>query len=115
MKRAILTLLFLTTVFSHFLNAQDTLIFKGQLSAWLNYNTEKDLSFWTGARYIPQLNYLYSTKNNQLFDVEVSANIFGSLGSNISDSTFTDGEIKPIVPGCAIRGNNSNSEPDFKK
>ncbi|MCD6180216.1 MAG: hypothetical protein J7K39_09975 [Bacteroidales bacterium] len=95
MKRAILTLLFLTTVFSHFLNAQDTLIFKGQLSAWLNYNTEKDLSFWTGARYIPQLNYLYSTKNNQLFDVEVSANIFGSLGSNISDSTFTDGEIKP--------------------
>jgi hypothetical protein len=94
MKRVLLTLLFFTTLFTQ-VNAQDTLVFKGQSSAWINYNSEKDLSTWTGARYIPQLNYLHTTKNNQLFDIEASANISGSLGSNFSDSTFTDGQIKP--------------------
>ena len=71
MKRALLTLLFFTTLFTQ-VNAQDTLIFKGQFSTWLNYNSEKDLSTWTGARYIPQLNYLYTIKNDQLIDIEVS-------------------------------------------
>jgi len=92
MKHTLLILV--TIVLSNILSAQDTLIFKGQSSSWLNYNSENDLSLWTGTRYIPQLNYSFPGKNNQLFDAEVSANIFGSLGTNFSDSTFTDGQIK---------------------
>ncbi len=95
MKRKLLIFIILTSIVSNFINAQDTLIFKGQLSSWINYNSENDLSVWSGGRYIPQLNYSLSAKNHQLLDFEVSANIFGSVGSNLSDSIFTDGQIKP--------------------
>lgn len=92
MKRVLL--IFTTILLSNFLIAQDTLIFKGQFSSWLNYNSENDLSLWAGAHYIPQLNYFFSAKNDQLFDTEVSVNIFGSLGTDFSDSLYSDGQIK---------------------
>lgn len=92
MKRTLLLLSIL--VLSNLINAQDTLIFKGQSSTWLNYNSENDLSVWGGTRYIPQLNYSLKVKNDQLFDVEVSTNVFGSLGTNFSDSLFKDGQLK---------------------
>jgi len=34
----------------------DSLIFKGQLSIYAHYNANNNLPFWTGGRYIPQLN-----------------------------------------------------------
>ncbi len=74
--------------------AQDSLIFKGQLSGWMHYNPENNLALWTGLRYIPQLNYAYLFKNKQQIDLEALANIFGSFGSNLSDSVSIDGKIK---------------------
>ena len=68
----------------------DTLIFKGQLSAWGNYNQTND-KFLFGGRYIPQLNYTHDFKANRNFDIEVSANTFGSVMS----SRKTEGNIKP--------------------
>ncbi len=72
----------------------DTMIFSGQASAWLNYNADNDLQLWTGARYIPQLNFERS-KGESMFDFEFSANINGTLGIRPFDSLVTDGTIKP--------------------
>ncbi len=79
---------------SIFLKAQDSLVLKGQVSSWINYNTEIPLPYQLGGRYIPQLNYSYQLKKHHLLDLEVSANIFGSFKTNLSDSLFTDGNIK---------------------
>lgn len=87
--------LFSLFVFSGlFLKAQDSLVFKGQFSSWLNYNTENPLPYQLGGRYIPQFNYAYQLKKHHLLDLEVSANLFGSIKTGFSDSLFTDGNIK---------------------
>lgn len=78
-----------------FLQAQEGIQFKGQLSSWLHYNAENNLSFLFGARYIPQLNYAYSFKNDQRLDFETSINSFATISSNVSDSIVFDGSIKP--------------------
>jgi hypothetical protein len=70
--------------------ANDTLQYKGQLSAWGNYNYSNN-DFLFGGRYIPQLNYTYNFINNHSLDFEISANTFGTLISNSN----ADGDIKP--------------------
>ncbi len=91
-----ITFLLLWFLNFHLLYAQqDTLIFKGQLSAWLHYNESNDLSTWSGARYIPQLNYLYTLPNKKNIDLEISANMYGNLASNFTDSLFSAGQINP--------------------
>lgn len=87
--------LFLFLVSSLVSMAQDSLNFNGQVSAWLNYNTGSRLPVHVGGRYIPQLNYTLSLKNNNKIDFEASANINGSMGFNLSDSLASDGQIKP--------------------
>jgi hypothetical protein len=75
-------------------NAEDTLIFKGQISAYTHYNPTNDLQLWTGARYIPQLNYNISVPKKRLIDFEASANIYGNVG--LEPGQFeADGNIKP--------------------
>ncbi|MDO8896287.1 MAG: hypothetical protein Q7V19_01460, partial [Bacteroidales bacterium] len=75
-------------------NAQEekSLSFSGQASAWAGLNDEK--SAWTGARYIPQLNYKIQKKKN-LFDFEASANINGALSFFNFDSVSADANLKP--------------------
>ena len=76
-------------------NAQDSLEFKGQLSAYTHINPHNKLAWWNGARYIPQLNYQYHLKENRLIDFEASANIYGNIGTIPFDSVSTNGNIKP--------------------
>lgn len=73
----------------------DSLIFKGQLSAWTHYNPSNALDLYLGGRYIPELNYNIDLPQNRLIDFEISANTYGSLGMNFSDSLKADGKIKP--------------------
>lgn len=74
--------------------AQDSLTFKGQLSAWGLYNGGLELPVNLGGRYIPQLNYEIKLKKNQLIDFEASANIYGNLGISPFDSLKSNGDIK---------------------
>jgi hypothetical protein len=67
----------------------DTLIIKGQVSAWGNYNYTNDFIL-LGGRYIPQVNYSKNLNETNLFDLEVSANIYGSWQRD-----KTSGKIKP--------------------
>ncbi len=76
------------------LAAQDSLMFKGQLSAWTLYNGGLDLPVYMGGRYIPQLNYEIKLKNDQLIDFEASANINGNFGFHPFDTINTCGTIK---------------------
>jgi hypothetical protein len=75
--------------------ASDTLLIKGQASAYAHFNPENKLSFWSGGRYIPQLNYKYKFPSKQLLDFETSANLYGNLGWKPSDSSNYSGDIKP--------------------
>jgi len=75
--------------------AQDSLSFKGQASAWLNFNKGNKLPLYFGGRYIPQLNAIFPLKNDRKIDFEASLNINGSAGFNPFDSLRTSGRIKP--------------------
>jgi len=74
--------------------AQDTLIFKGQISSYLLYNSESDLSIWGGARYIPQINYTKGFNKSKKFDFEFSVNLFGTVATNFSDSLYAKADLK---------------------
>jgi hypothetical protein len=74
---------------------QDSTIFRGQASAWLNYNGSNHLPVYTGGRYIPQINSSFTLRNDHMIDLEVSANINGSAGFNPFDSLRATGRIKP--------------------
>jgi hypothetical protein len=89
-------------IFTGKINAQDevskshdSLTFKGQLSAWEHYNPINVLPFWSGVRYIPQLNYEIKPAENRLIDFETSANIYGNAGLKPFDTTSINGDIKP--------------------
>jgi hypothetical protein len=75
--------------------AQDSLSFKGQASAWLNFNKGNKLPVYLGGRYIPQINAVFPLRNDRKIDFEASLNINGSAGFNPSDSLRTSGRIKP--------------------
>lgn len=74
---------------------QDTLRLSGQLIAWEHYNPNNELSLLTGGRYIPQLNYGINFENKQLLDLEISANMYGTVGIRPFDSLATSGRVKP--------------------
>ncbi|MCK4751746.1 MAG: hypothetical protein KAT15_32040 [Bacteroidales bacterium] len=81
--------------FTGTLVAQDSLMFKGQLSAWALYNGGLDLPVYMGGRYIPQLNYEIMLQNDKLIDFEASANINGNFGFHPFDTLNADGKIAP--------------------
>ncbi len=94
MKRTvIISLLLFTICFT--VAGQDSLRISGQVSSWININTENKLPLWGGLRYIPQLNYSRSDAKGKLFDTELSANIYGSAGLHPFDSLAGSGRIKP--------------------
>ncbi|HAG15760.1 MAG TPA: hypothetical protein DCG69_04435 [Bacteroidales bacterium] len=76
-------------------NAQDSLRFNGQVSSWTQLNSNADLPWLSGARYIPKLTYQHKFKHEMNFDVEVSADIYGHAGFNLTDSSHFDGQINP--------------------
>lgn len=75
--------------------AQDSLWLDGQLSGWIHFNPSNQLSVYTGARYIPELNLSVPLSGTRLIDVEVSANLFGTMGFHPFDTLQAEGNIKP--------------------
>jgi len=69
--------------------------FDGQLSVYGSYSPDNDLDMFLGGRYLPELNYGYTFKNETMLDFEASANIYGSVLFHPFDSTKTDGDINP--------------------
>ena len=88
-------ILFLFQVLSNISAGQDSLNFRGQVSAWMLYNRGNDLPVYVGGRYIPQLNYIIPVRNDKKFDFEASANLNGNAGINPFDSIWSFGQIKP--------------------
>lgn len=87
-------LIWLTSTLTSSAQISDTLLFGGQASVWANYNFDQDLSFRTGARYIPQANYGLN-KDNHLFDAEFSLNLNGSASLRPFDSLTGEANAKP--------------------
>lgn len=79
---------------SHQENKSKEFLFSGQLSTWGQFTPDIPTKTWMGGRYIPQLNFNIPLKNDQLFDIEASANLFGDIGIR-SGNVSTDGKIKP--------------------
>lgn len=69
--------------------------FKGQASAWTNFNPSNELELWGGARYLPQLNLKFGEEPKNLIDFEASANLNGTLGTHPFDTLYSSGKIKP--------------------
>ncbi len=69
--------------------------FKGQLSGYTHINPNNVLEWWSGARYIPQINYKYEMQKERLFDLEASANLYGNIGVHPFDTVSLNGDLKP--------------------
>jgi hypothetical protein len=98
MKKSIILLV--SVILSFGLQAysqQDTVLFKGQLSGWMQYAHDQVLPVRPGVRYIPDLcvRFVSEKDENQLFEVECSANIMWSGMLNPFDSISTEAVIKP--------------------
>jgi len=76
-------------------SGQDTLRFSGQLSTWLNLNSENRLPLWGGIRYIPQLNYGFPPGKRGKLDTEFSVNLYGNAGLKPFDSLTASAKLKP--------------------
>lgn len=74
--------------------AQDSL-FSGQLSAWANFSPDNKLNIWSGARYIPAIDFGKKLSNDRLIDFEGSIHINGSAGFHPFDTAHTSGTLKP--------------------
>lgn len=69
--------------------------FDGQASAYLSFSPDNELDWFVGVRYLPELNYAYTFKNEAKLDFEVSANMYGSVLFHPFDNSKTDGDISP--------------------
>jgi hypothetical protein len=78
-------------------SSQDSasLQYSGQLSGWAQFTPDISLEGWAGGRYLPQLNYKLPLGKERLWDVEVSANIFGETGFSPFDTLSAAGKVKP--------------------
>ncbi|MCP4311918.1 MAG: hypothetical protein GY790_11700 [Bacteroidetes bacterium] len=94
-SRISILLIWLSLSSTGILSAQDSLTFKGQLSAWALYNGGLDLPLYIGGRYIPQLNYEIKLPYDRLIDFEASANLNGNVGFHSFDSLEANGTLKP--------------------
>lgn len=101
--------LFLTILFFGG-SAQDSLIFKGQFSAYSHINTNNEFPWWNGGRYIPQLNYELRGLGEKLIDFEASANIYGNAGFEPFSSGSFNGYVKPY----RFWGRYSTSQFEFR-
>ncbi|WP_280764443.1 hypothetical protein [Parabacteroides sp. PFB2-10] len=68
--------------------------YSGQLSGWGLYAPDYASDVWLGGRYLPQFNGQYRLDENRLFDVEISANLFGDMSLRFDEDRMT-GDIKP--------------------
>lgn len=68
---------------------------EGQASAYLLFNPDNELELFSGARYIPQFSLEKPLPRKQLLDLEVSANISGTLGFHPFDTAAIDGDVRP--------------------
>jgi hypothetical protein len=72
----------------------DTISIKGQLSLWGHYNFRQSDPFSIGGRYLPQLNYMATIAKSKQFDIELSANAYGSIGDIPEEILDIDKRIK---------------------
>ena len=92
-------------------------VFKGQAIGWSVASrmqeetglpgsgiTEKVWRGQAGLRYLPQLQFQAPVKEDYFFDVEVSANIYGSGLYWSSDSIIRDGNIRPYRAWAKFSG-----------
>ncbi len=69
--------------------------FGGQLSLYSHYNGNNSYPWWSGGRYIPQINYSFNFDTDSRFDMEASANIYGNAGLRDFQSSSLNGNFKP--------------------
>lgn len=75
--------------------ARSQMEFSGQLSAYTHVNPSNELPWWSGGRYIPQLNGEVELRNDRLIDFEASANVYGNIGIHPFDTVGVNGDLKP--------------------
>lgn len=87
-------ILFITSLYCR-VGAQDSLAFRGQVSAYTHWNGISELPWWSGGRYLPQVNYGHSFAGGTLFDTEATANIYGNIGVDPFTDISAAGRIRP--------------------
>ncbi|HOW32748.1 MAG TPA: hypothetical protein PLP88_14385, partial [Bacteroidales bacterium] len=69
--------------------------FENQVSGWATLNNGDPLQYQAGGRYIPDLSITDSLKNNRKIDLEVAANVFGTIDFKGKNYDAADGRLKP--------------------
>lgn len=66
-----------------------------QVSSWSTFNIHDPLKYQFGTRYIPTLGICDSLKNNHKIDLEISANVYGTLDFEGKELSEANGRLKP--------------------
>jgi len=74
---------------------QNIFEFKGQASVFGNYSPDNDLDFFTGGRYIPEMNYKIKLPKSQNLDFVGAANMYANSMFHAFDTSVNDATIKP--------------------
>ena len=104
-NKSILIVLLVIAGVQHTAAQDDTISFKGQLSAYTHYNRGNELPWMSGARYIPQVNYGHRWGERYLIDMEASLNMFGNVALSPFDEADFSGDIKPYRAWLRFSGN----------
>lgn len=110
MNSRILTilLLFLFEATGSAIKGQDTasqysFSYKGQATAWINVSNSGGSEFWTGLRYLPQINNSMRIPQSHKLDLEASLNLNGA--APLYNSVDAEGSLKPYRLWLRYSGN----------
>lgn len=77
------------------LMAQSSFEFNGMLTGFTNYNNDAAYPMWSGARYIPEINYEHQFDSLQSLSFNGSANLYGSVQYPNVQGAEWDGYVQP--------------------
>ncbi|BDD00451.1 hypothetical protein [Persicobacter psychrovividus] len=84
---------FILLLFSLSAQAQE-LNFNGMAMGFTNYTPKEDHQLWSGARYLPELEYRHMLDSASAFTINVSANIYGSM-KYVGERPYYEGQVSP--------------------
>ena len=95
MKKTVVIVHFFILFTSSIVIAQNSLEFKGQLSALGSFSPDNEKDYFLGARYIPEIDYKIAIDSVKTFDFMVSGNAYANILFHPFDQSTTDASLDP--------------------
>lgn len=95
MKKTVVIVHFFILFTSSIAIAQNSLEFKGQLSALGSFSPDNEKDYFLGARYIPEIDYKIAIDSVKTFDFMVSGNAYANVLFHPFDQSTSNASLDP--------------------